>query len=387
MGSSMSTAHSMEHVPDDALGEVLVRVPPHPATLARASLACKGLHRFIGGAEFHRTFQEHHKSTPPPLLGFFHDDQSLPNNFLPIGDSPDRVSAAAFDPKDHGWRLVDSRHGRVLLQSPDRARFLVWDPAAGRRRYIDPPPAMQHADHFLLRFNNAAVVCSCDAPGHVDHHSDCHDCPFSVVFVAAPDAGTTLAYLYSSELGLWNEVASADLSSSLWIRISDRPVALVRNVLYWTLVHKTSWLQSSILAFDLQTHRLYLIEQPVYIFDAEQENVQVMETEDGLLGLVAACGFSLQLWVLREYNGRGTERWSMPNQIDLYALALGPMDSTDQFDMVWILSVEGSRVVFVRTEAGIFEVDLWTEVPNRRICDAYDIQAFYPYKSFYYRGT
>lgn len=387
MGASMSTAHSMEHVPDDALGEVLVRVPPHPATLARASLACKGLHRFIGGAEFHRTFQEHHKSTPPPLLGFFHDDQSLPNNFLPIGDSPDRVSAAAFDPKDHGWRLVDSRHGRVLLQSPDRARFLVWDPAAGRRRYIDAPPAMQHADHFLLRFNNAAVVCSCDAPGHVDHHSDCHDCPFSVVFVAAPDAGTTLAYLYSSELGLWNEVASADLSSSLWIRISDRPVALVRNVLYWTLVHETSWLQSSILAFDLQTHRLYLIEQPVYIFDAEQENVQVMETEDGLLGLVAACGFSLQLWVLREYNGRGTERWSMPNQIDLYALALGPMDSTDQFDMVWILSVEGSRVVFVRTEAGIFEVDLWTEVPNRRICDAYDIQAFYPYKSFYYRGT
>jgi hypothetical protein len=196
-----------------------------------------------------------------------------------------------------------------------------------------------------------------------------------------------LAYLYSSELGLWNEVASADLSSSLWIRISDRPAALVRNVLYWTLVHKTSWLQSSILAFDLQAHRLYLIEQPVYIFDAEQENVQVMETEVGLLGLVAACGFSLQLWVLREYNGRGTERWSMPNQIDLYALALGPMNSTDQFDMVWILSVEGSRVVFVRTEAGIFEVDLWTEVPNRRICDAYDIQAFYPYKSFYYRGT
>ncbi|XP_066316909.1 uncharacterized protein [Miscanthus floridulus] len=388
MGSSMSTAHSMEHVPDDALGEVLVRVPPHPATLARASLACKGLHRFISGAKFHRTFQAHHNSTPPPLLGFFHDDQSLPNNFLPIGDSPDRVSAAAFDPKeDHGWRLVDSRHGRVLLQSPDRARFLVWDPAAGRRRYIDAPPAMQHADHFMLRFNNAAVVCSCAAPGHVDHHSDCHDCPFSVVFVAAPDAGTTVAYLYSSELGLWNEVASADLSSSLWLRISDRPVALVRNVLYWTLVHETSWLQSSILAFDLQTHRLYLIEQPVYIFDAEQENVQVMETEDGLLGLVAACGFSLQLWVLREYNGRGTERWSMPNQIDLYDLALGPMDSTDQFDMVWILSVEGCRVVFVRTEGGIFEVDLWTEVPNRRICDAYDIQAFYPYKSFYYRGT
>ena len=177
------------------------------------------------------------------------------------------------------------------------------------------------------------------------------------------------------------------MSSSLWLRISDRPVALVRNVLYWTLVHETSWLQSSILAFDLQTHRLYLIEQPVYIFDAEQENVQVMETEDGLLGLVAACGLCLQLWALREYNGRGTERWSMPRQIDLYELALGPMDSTDQFDMVWILSVQGCRVVFVRTEAGIFEVDLWTEVPNRRICDAYDIQAFYPYKSFYYRGT
>ncbi|XP_002467358.2 uncharacterized protein LOC8062808 [Sorghum bicolor] len=399
MGSSMSTAHSMEHVPDDALGEVLVRVPPHPATLARASLACKGLHRFIGGAQFRRDFQaHHHKSTPPPLLGFFHDDQSLPNNFLPIGDddgdSPDRVSAAAFDPKDLGWRVVDSRHGRVLLQSPDRVRFLVWDPAAGRRLYINAPPAMLQLQlaaanhHFMLRYNNAAVVCAAaPGPGHLDH-SDCHDCPFSVVLVATPDPGTTVAYLYSSELGLWNEVATADLSISSWLRISDRPVALVRNVLYWTLVHQSSCVQSSILAFDLHTHRLYLIEQPVYIFDAEEENVQVMETaEDGLLGLVAACGLSLQLWVLREYNGRGTERWSMPRQIDMYDLALAPIGSTHHFDLVWILSVEGSRVVFVRTEAGIFEVDLWNDLLKRRICDAYDIQAFYPYKSFYYRGT
>lgn len=396
MGSSMSTAaHSMEHVPDDALGEVLVRVPPHPANLARASLACKSLHRFIGGAEFHRSFQEHHKSTPPPLLGFFHDDESLPNNFLPIRDSPDRVSSEAFDPKDHGWRLVDSRHGRVLLRSPDRARFLVWDPAAGRRRYIDAPPLNEradssyychdcHADHSpMSRFSNAAVVCA--APGHVDH-SDCHDCPFNVVFVASPPAENTVVYLYSSELGLWNEVASADFSSS-WIRISDRPVALVRNVLYWTMITGTMGMQCGILAFDLQTHRLYLIQQPAYVFDADEETVQVMETVDGLLGLVAACGFSLELWVLREYNGRGTERWGMPKQIDLGDLAVGLPDLMDPLELyiVWILNVEG-RFVFLRTEAGIFQVDLLAEVPNKKICDAYDIQAFYPYKSFYYRG-
>lgn len=243
----------------------------------------------------------------------------------------------------------------------------------------------------MFRFNdNAAVVCAA-APGpagHLDNHSDCHYCSFSVVFVTATDAGTTVVYLYSSELGLWTEVASADFSS--WRRISDRPVALVRNVLYWTMFHQISGLQRTILAFDLQTHRMYLIEQPVYIFEAEQENVQVMEPKNsnGLLGLVAACGLCLQLWVLHEYHGRGTELWIMTTQIYLDDLALGPMDDGTEFYQVWILSVEGSRVVFVRTEAGIFEVDLWTyQVPNKRICDAYDIQAFYPYKSFYYRGT
>ena len=194
MGSSMSTAHSMEHVPDDALGEVLVRVPPHPATLARASLACKGLHRFIGGAEFHHTFQAHHNSTPPPLLGFFHDDQSLPNNFLPIGDLPDRVSTAAFDPKeDHGWRLVDSRHGRVLLNRIARcgdvfqgveAALIVWDPITDEQWPLPPllrdQPVRNWTAAVLCATAGAAGLGTCD-------HLGCCPGDFRVVFVGIDD--------------------------------------------------------------------------------------------------------------------------------------------------------------------------------------------------------
>ncbi|KAL6641635.1 hypothetical protein ACP70R_019816 [Stipagrostis hirtigluma subsp. patula] len=384
MGASFSrrgsTTPSLEYVPDDALAEMLLRVPPHPACLLHASLVSRHLRRVIAGPNFLRAFRERHRRAPP-LLGFFHDDSSLPHSFLPVGDSPDRVSAAAFDPKEHGWRVVDSRHGRVLLQSPDRLRLLVWDPmAGGRRRYIDPPP-LQTVLHY--EFTGAAVVC---AAGHGEDHGDCHDSPFRVVFVATLGRGKkALVYVYSSELGLWDEVASGDLAPLL---ITERPPVLLRNVLYWTMAME---FQHSILAFNLETHELYLINQPVYMFDAGHEHVQVREAPaegGGMLGIVAACGLKLQLWTLQAYNGKGTEQWVNEGEIDLDDLALvEPMyqdyhiDLDEDYHMIWILGVEGS-VAFVRTEAGIFEVDLKTSV-SKRICDGNDIQTFYPYRSFF----
>nr|XP_034570766.1 uncharacterized protein LOC117835524 [Setaria viridis] len=290
MGSSMShhssNTPSTESIPADALAEILLRVPPHPTCLARASLAGKGLRGVITSPDFLRT------------------------NFLPIGGSSNRVSAAAFDPMEPGWRVVDSRHGRVLLRSPDRLRFLVWEPMAGRRRYIDAPPP-HHVEHY--KFSNAAL-----------------------------------------------------------------------NVLYWTMAGVMGS-QEGILSFELEAQRLYLIGQPAYIFDPEREHVQVMKVEDGKLGLVAACGLSLQLWGLVEYNGEGRERWVLDRETYLDADMAPPEPIFEDYYVIWILGVEGS-IVFLRTEAGIFEVDLQTE-EFKRLWDGNVIKTLYPYRSFYRQGS
>ncbi|CAL4941218.1 unnamed protein product [Urochloa decumbens] len=338
MGSSMSTTTpSSESIPDDALAEILLRVPPHPNCLARASLAGKGPRRVTTSPDFHRTFRKRHNSAPPPLLGFFHDDGDLPSNFLPVGDSPDRVSAAAFDPMEEepGWRVVDSRHGRVLLRSPDRLRFLVWEPMAGRRSYVDVPPP-DHAEHY--KFSSAALVCTA-AHEEEGHHIDCHDCPLSILFV--------------------------------------------RNVAYWTMAGAMG-IQEGILAFELESQRLYQIGQPAYIFDAEHEHVQVMEEEGGRLGLVVACGLTLQLWVLLEYNGEGTERWEMQGEVYLDDDLFSGEPMFEDYYLLWILGMDGS-LVFLRTEVGIFEVDLLTE-QSKRLWDGHEIEALYPYRSFYRQG-
>ncbi|CAN6288515.1 unnamed protein product [Urochloa humidicola] len=397
MGSSMSSGSatpSSESIPDDALAEILLRVPPHPNCLARSSLAGKGPRRVTTSPDFLRAFRSFHNSAPPPLLGFFHDDGDLPSNFLPVGDSPDRVSAAAFDPateeeEEPGWRVVDTRHGRVLLRSPDRLRFLIWEPMAGRRSYVDALPP-DHGDHY--KFTSAALVCTAAAHEEEEEqqqgrgHGDCHDCPLSVVFVVTPRrAGTTVAYLCSPEQAggdEWDEVASGDFSP---LTVTERPVVLLRNVAYWTMAGAMG-IQEGILALELgPRRRLYRIGQPVYVFDAEHEHVQVMEAEGGRLGLVVACGLTLQLWVLLEYNGEGRERWEMHWEVYLDADLAPPEPMFEDYYLLWILGMEGS-VVFLRTEVGIFEVDLKTEV-SKRLCDGHEIEALYPYRSFYRQGS
>nr|TKV94440.1 hypothetical protein SEVIR_9G294600v2 [Setaria viridis] len=346
MSHHSSNTPSTESIPADALAEILLRVPPHPTCLARASLAGKGL-----------------RGHAPPLLGFFHDGGiHNASNFLPIGGSSNRVSAAAFDPMEPGWRVVDSRHGRVLLRSPDRLRFLVWEPMAGRRRYIDAPPP-HHVEHY--KFSNAALVCT---TAHEEGHGNCHDCPLSIIFVVTPRrAGTT--------------VATGDFSP---LMITERPVVLLQNVLYWTMAGVMGS-QEGILSFELEAQRLYLIGQPAYIFDPEREHVQVMKVEDGKLGLVAACGLSLQLWGLVEYNGEGRERWVLDRETYLDADMAPPEPIFEDYYVIWILGVEGS-IVFLRTEAGIFEVDLQTE-EFKRLWDGNVIKTLYPYRSFYRQGS
>ncbi|KAM3296592.1 hypothetical protein ACQJBY_038769 [Aegilops geniculata] len=61
---------------EDLLSEILLRLPPLPSSLPRASLACKLWWRIVSDARFLRRFREHHRRNPP-LLGCFVQDARI----------------------------------------------------------------------------------------------------------------------------------------------------------------------------------------------------------------------------------------------------------------------------------------------------------------------
>jgi hypothetical protein len=141
---------------DELAEEILRRLPPDdPALLVRAALVCKHSCRLIADPGFHRRFREFHAA--PPMLGFFRNTTSLRATGreivrfvlgeavagLAVPDEPPTfarfVSTSSLRPPraswDRNWRVVDARHGRVLLlrKTPwGNNHFLVWDPSRMR---------------------------------------------------------------------------------------------------------------------------------------------------------------------------------------------------------------------------------------------------------------
>jgi hypothetical protein len=117
---------------DDLLSEILLRLPPRPTCLLRASLVCKRWRRLLRDPGFHRRSRAFHRT--PPVLGLFRTAHRG-GRFVPIGEAPDRVPAAGFTLAS--WVLLGCRHGRVLLRSrPGWLQLLVWDPITGHCRCV-----------------------------------------------------------------------------------------------------------------------------------------------------------------------------------------------------------------------------------------------------------
>ncbi|CAM0877905.1 unnamed protein product [Alopecurus aequalis] len=159
-------------LPDDLLVEILMRIPPEPIHLFRASVVSKHWRCLVHDARFLHRFRELHGGTPP-LLGFFHPRG--PPLFVPTSGGFALSTATITDDR---W-LYDCQHGRALLNSYRTGTLFVWDLMTGDERYL-PLPA--------------------------------HAC-----------IGNT---------GSWGEITSIQMQSSF---ISPKPTALIGNMLYWLL--------------------------------------------------------------------------------------------------------------------------------------------------------
>jgi hypothetical protein len=166
---------------ENLLREILLRLPPLPSSLPRASLVCKRWLGSVSDPGFFRNFREHH-GKPPLLCFFFVSGRGA--DFVPSLDPPDRIPAVRFSlpPQSHSeqcWFFRDCRHGLCLFIDTTRPEAIVCDPITNQQRRIALPREFI-ADKNWAFFLNGGVVC---VAGHGHVHGDCGLSPFKLVLL------------------------------------------------------------------------------------------------------------------------------------------------------------------------------------------------------------
>ncbi|RLN05290.1 hypothetical protein C2845_PM13G10890 [Panicum miliaceum] len=278
---------------DDLLSEILLRLPPQPSSLPRASLVCKRWRRLVTEPHFRRCFRARHRR--PPLIGFF--DGVVGHNFFRRALlSAARRGRGGCEPKQ--WRIFGCRHGRVLVYNRKQKEIVLWDPPTGDHRRVAVPPEFDNEDKTIW---NGAVLSAAGDRSHV--HGGFCSCPFKVAIVGVASNHTQVfACIYSSETGKWSDLVSAAVPFT--VDCFRNPGTLVGNALYW-MAHGHEF---AIVEFDLDRHSLAVIEWPSGAEVSGNHYSQIVLTEGGGLGLANLSRHSLQMWE-RKVCSEGVAKW------------------------------------------------------------------------------
>ncbi|KAM3352813.1 hypothetical protein ACQJBY_024183 [Aegilops geniculata] len=364
---------------NDLLREILLRLPPQPPCLLRASLVAKRWRHIAIDPKFLRRFRTHHRK--PPLLGdFSYEDGKL--SFRSTLDLPYRIPPDRFSLRldlHQGWWLVDCRHGRVLLMNNERRQVIVWDPVTGDRSLLSAPSAFDG-------MHTAAVLCAAGEHGHA--HGACHSSPLKVVVVDSYEHGdetVVFVSVYSSETGVWSDLLSTTLASRV-IGVGNRST-LVGNTLHWLLL-----MDGGILEFDLDRHTLAVLNRPPSVrFD---DNAQIIQVDDGGVGFCAlscircqyACRYQqayLQMWD-RKVNCYGVAVWVLRKSIELQKI-LGLGFKIDMKRARIVRYAEDAHALFLWVHSSLFMVQLESMQPKELFKSA-NVYTYYPFTSFYDEG-
>ncbi|XP_037411204.1 uncharacterized protein LOC119274593 [Triticum dicoccoides] len=345
---------------ENLLPEVLIRLPPQPSSLPRASLVCKQWRHLIADPQFLRRFCAHHRE--PPIIGVFLDFYRGDLSFRSVLDRPDLIPperlSVRFDGIEGGgvegndgiWSFRRCRHGRVLFTRGDHLgkgcrHVLVWDPVTGDRRFIGSPPQLDH--DWSKSHVQADVLCVAGDKDHV--HGSCHSSPFNVVLVCANKLAAR-ACVYSSETNSWGDLISTDVPYHTMSCVGSRSI-LVGNSLHWFIFGT----RTGILKLDLDTRSLAVVEVPP---DAHSSHHGLyLSTLGGGLGfIVVSDDFVAQLWV-RTTDFDGVAGWMPAQAIELNKLL--PLRPGEWTNLQTVLGVAGDEnVIFVSTSGGVFMVHL-----------------------------
>uniref|UniRef100_A0A453N278 F-box domain-containing protein n=1 Tax=Aegilops tauschii subsp. strangulata TaxID=200361 RepID=A0A453N278_AEGTS len=189
---------------DDLLSEILLRLPPQPSSLPRASLVCRRWRSLLSDPAFRRRFRIHHRRSPP-LLGFIDANQGI--TFQPALDAPDRLPRGHFSLNlDDRYMTLGWRHGLALFFLPIPLQVVVWDPVAGVQHRLAVPPGFGF--HPLENPINGTVL---PAAGDIDH--------FQVVLVlTSRNRHVSVIRVEGGEMGL---LVVSGFIAQLWKRETD----------------------------------------------------------------------------------------------------------------------------------------------------------------------
>uniref|UniRef100_A0A453N2A7 F-box domain-containing protein n=2 Tax=Aegilops tauschii subsp. strangulata TaxID=200361 RepID=A0A453N2A7_AEGTS len=338
---------------DNLLSEILLRLPPDPSSLPRASLVSKRWLGLISDPGFSGRFRLHHRSNPP-LLGFFDDLRFIPTmappNRVPCGHFPSCID----DDYGLGYFIpLGCRHGLVLIFDLSRKLLLVWDPFNVDQHRLAVPPEF---DMEKARFSGAVFR----AAGDIRR--------FQVVLVTTEtdeqQHPRVIARVYSSETGGWGDRISTPLPSKLPTkrRMVFTMDVLVGHSLYWLFNDRSAKtpILDGILEFDLERRILAVKPVPVCIPKENIWQFQVMQAEGGGLGIFFLSNFSAQLWEM-ETDCDGAASWVLGRTVELDKLL--PIDSGKKKRWHrWHRSIQGfaeyNNVVFLRTHTDLFMIQL-----------------------------
>ncbi|VAH19876.1 unnamed protein product [Triticum turgidum subsp. durum] len=357
---------------DDLLREILLRLPPQPSSLLRASAVCKQWRCAATDPKFLHRFRTHHRK--PPLLGVFHVRNRDDIVFTPILDAPDRIPPQRFDlisSTEVVLLLLDCRHGRVLLIDVKRDEAIVSTPITGEQRHLPIPSEFEFTDDV-----NGAVLCAASDHDHV--HGSCHSSPFKVVLIS--DVGEDnrfFACVYSSETGVWSDIISTAVPPVTFC--ADTPGVLVGNALYWLM----DFMTDDILEFDLDQQSLAVIKGPPITDDFRHASHWIVQAEDGAVGFAILTCSHLQMWQ-RIINVHGVATWVLWKTIDMHTIhGLPPQIEGEKTHMIRIAGcIEDTDGIYLFVGCDVYMVQL-NSMQSRKLCENRGYTYYHSFKSFY----
>ncbi|KAM0923339.1 hypothetical protein ACQ4PT_005636 [Festuca glaucescens] len=355
---------------EDLLEKILLRLPPLPSSLPRASAVCNRWLGLVSDPRFVRRFRAHHRHNPP-LLGYFSHYRIY--LFQPTLEAPNRVPQGRFiyPAGDSFWPL-GCRHGLMLILHSSHTQLLVWDPITGDQYRLDTPPGYDTETSL-----NAAVLRSFGE----DHH-------FQVVLVGNSDIqhSQLVASVYSSETGVWGNFITKphppddptnDNFDFPGIH-HGMPSVMVGDSLYWLFSGNFSL---AIIEFDLARQSLALIPLPVDEAVSDS-NMWVVPAEAGGLGFLFLAGFCAQFWK-RKKDCDGVTSWVLGRSIQLdKLLSLNP--KTERPRIVGF--AEENNIVFLGTTISVFTIQLESLQFKKLSVPDEGWFLFYPYEVVYTAG-
>ncbi|BAH95097.1 uncharacterized protein [Oryza sativa Japonica Group] len=354
---------------DDLLGEILLRLPPIPSSLARAACVCSRWRRLVSDPALRRRLRAHHRDHLPLHGFFYHSDHSA--RLWPILERPDRIPAWRVAPTEKllpGWQVLSCSHGLVLHK--DREKFMVLDPVAGEQHAVPFPSSVEDTSGFVL----GMVVPSRRSSSY----------RVVALFAGRSTSTRVAAYVYSSESGSWGDsdspIATLVLPSKAKHRA--RHGTIVGSVIHWFLDgHK-------VLTFDLERQILAIIELPPEVvkdtdsfYEFRCQIIPALDDGVGEVRLAVLADPNMQFWERKKTGGDGSGAaytWVLSSTVRLNFPSIESIRSDLKYQVLGF--DDESNAIFIWVQNVLFMVYL-RSMQSRKVLDHWPPADIFPYSS------